>query len=167
MADASDFIKLIKQTTLEAVRNTQPVSILFGIVTDDEDIKITIEQGYILEKKDLIIPEYLTNHSRKIYVDHVTEKPITSDAEAEEEKDIEDYIEDEEPKNIDLTYEPVPECGCLCGGCQSINTDHVHRYLGEKSYFIINRLRLNDKVILLRMQEGQRFLVVDRVVLDD
>ena len=40
---------------------------------------------------------------------------------------------------------------------------HKHEYKGRKKIMIYNGLKAGEKVILIRFQEGQKFLVVDRV----
>lgn len=48
------------------------------------------------------------------------------------------------------------------------NTDsaqaHTHGYTGTKTFTINNALKQGEKVILIRVQGGQKYLVLDRVV---
>lgn len=46
-------------------------------------------------------------------------------------------------------------------------SDHSHSYKGQKDFFIHNRPKVGDLLILLQMQGGQKFLVLDKVVKDD
>lgn len=41
---------------------------------------------------------------------------------------------------------------------------HSHGYTGTKSFTVLNGLKSGDSVILLRMQGGQKYLVLDRMV---
>ena len=41
---------------------------------------------------------------------------------------------------------------------------HDHDYVGRKKFLIHHSLIIGDEVVLIRMQGGQRFLVLDRVV---
>ena len=43
-------------------------------------------------------------------------------------------------------------------------TYHSHRILGRKKVVLNNGLKKGEKVLVLRMQGGQSFLVLDRVV---
>jgi len=43
-------------------------------------------------------------------------------------------------------------------------TSHNHRILGTKKITVCNRLKAGEKVIMLRVQGGQRYIVIDRVV---
>lgn len=40
---------------------------------------------------------------------------------------------------------------------------HDHEYKGRKKIMIYNGLKVGEKVLLVRFQEGQKFLVLDRV----
>lgn len=41
---------------------------------------------------------------------------------------------------------------------------HTHNYLGTKAFKVLNGLKKGEKVILLRVQGGQKYIVLDRVV---
>ena len=45
----------------------------------------------------------------------------------------------------------------------SKNLAHTHKITGKKKIIIHNGLAVGDEVILIRQQEGQRFIVVDRI----
>lgn len=40
---------------------------------------------------------------------------------------------------------------------------HAHPYVGKKPFLIHNALKTGEKVVLIRLQGGQKFLVLDRV----
>ena len=40
---------------------------------------------------------------------------------------------------------------------------HYHPYVGKKEFLVHNALQTGEKVIMLRMQRGQKFLVIDRL----
>lgn len=44
---------------------------------------------------------------------------------------------------------------------------HAHQIFGRKTITVRNGLKVGEKVILLRMQGGQRFLILDRVTAQD
>lgn len=41
---------------------------------------------------------------------------------------------------------------------------HSHGYKGTKKYLLLNGLSAGEKVVLLREQGGQRYIILDRVV---
>jgi sortase (surface protein transpeptidase) len=40
---------------------------------------------------------------------------------------------------------------------------HHHAYTGTKSFLVLNALKAGEKVLLLRVQGGKKFVVIDRV----
>ena len=49
------------------------------------------------------------------------------------------------------------------GSGDSAYAAHAHQIVGRKRIIIHNALQVNEKVLLLAMQGGQKFIVVDRV----
>lgn len=49
------------------------------------------------------------------------------------------------------------------GGGDSAFAAHNHQIVGRKKIIIHNALQVDEKVLLLAMQGGQKFIVVDRV----
>ncbi len=40
---------------------------------------------------------------------------------------------------------------------------HLHGIVGQKNFLMHNALEVGDEVILIRQQEGQKFIVIDRI----
>lgn len=45
----------------------------------------------------------------------------------------------------------------------TVQPPHFHNIIGKKNFLIHNALEVGDQVILLRQQEGQKFVVIDRI----
>ena len=41
---------------------------------------------------------------------------------------------------------------------------HMHKYKGQKKYKVLEGLKVGEKVLLLRVQGGQKYIVWDRLV---
>ncbi len=50
------------------------------------------------------------------------------------------------------------------GSGDSSFASHNHEYKGRKSFLVHKSLQVGDKVVLLRVQGGQKYVVMDRVV---
>ena len=48
-------------------------------------------------------------------------------------------------------------------GETAVPPPHVHGIVGTQNFMMHNALEAGDQVILLRQQEGQKFIVVDRI----
>ncbi len=42
--------------------------------------------------------------------------------------------------------------------------EHTHNYRGTKLFVIHNNLKIDEKVLMIRMQTGQKYVVIDRLV---
>ena len=49
------------------------------------------------------------------------------------------------------------------GSGETAFSSHSHKYTGKKKYTVHNALKVGEKVILLRCDGGQKFIVFDRV----
>lgn len=58
---------------------------------------------------------------------------------------------------IEMTVEHVTESG------DGPDT-HTHEYKGKKKFTVHNALKLGDKVMLIKMQGGQKYIVLDKEV---
>ncbi len=50
------------------------------------------------------------------------------------------------------------------GSGESSFSSHDHDYKGRKTFHVHNNLQVGEKVVLLRVQGGQKFVITDRVV---
>lgn len=111
MPNYTGFVHMVKRIALNAVENSKPAALLYGTVTKDSPIEITVDQKLVLGKAQLEFTKAVTDHWVDIEVSH------TADG----------------------------------------------QYKGRKRIRVYNGLLKGEKVILVRFQEGQRFLVLDRV----
>ena len=136
LADFVELVQCIKKSAVEAVAAEKPCSVHFGTVTNTEPLKITIDQRLTLEAEQLILTRNVTEHQIEMTVDHQTE---------DETNHIHSVID------------------TFTGGGTSAPTSHLHKYKGRKIFIAHKGLIVGEKVILLRMQGGQRYIVIDRV----
>lgn len=116
-----ELINALKKISVEANEASDPVRIMFGIVTKTNPLTIMADQRLIIDKSKLIL------------CSSVVERSV--------EETFNMYTEN--------TYS---------------YTLHNHSITGKKNVVLNFGLKEGEKVILLRMQGGQSFLVLDRVV---
>lgn len=73
MPDMGDFLKAVKIAAMDANDSTKPMQVLFGTVTKDDPLEITVSQKMILEEDDLILCRNVTDYEVDIQVSHWTE----------------------------------------------------------------------------------------------
>ena len=136
LADFTGLIETVKKAVIKAIDANYPVAVLYGEVIQSNPLQIRVEQKMTLEKAQLILSRNVTEHTIEMTVDHFTE---------DETQHIYSVID---------TY---------TGGGNSQPTTHRHAYKGRKKFVAHNGLVKRDKVILLRVQGGQQFVVLDRI----
>ena len=138
MADAS-FSKLhdsIKTIALNALEASKPSGVFYGTVVSASPLKIQVEQKMTLGAEFLVLSTLVQDFTVNMTVDHQTE------------------AETEHTHTIHDTY---------TGGGSSDPTEHFHDYKGTKAFRVHLGLTVGERVILLRVQGGQQFIVLDRV----
>lgn len=143
MPDAVGLVKAMKRAALEAVEASKPVNVYFGQVMSASPLQINVEQKMILGKAQLILSRNVTDFKTMVTVQWETEK---------EEKTHTHKVEgsDGEGDSINITSKT-----------QSVK--HTHEIVGQKEITIHNALEVGDEVILIRQQEGQKYVVIDRI----
>lgn len=142
MHSANELVETLKRAAVEAVEARKPMNVYFGEVIGILPLKINVEQKMTLSEKQLILSRNVTDFTTMVTVDHETESSIESHSHTVKGKDG-------SGDDIDLTT-----------GEESLA--HAHRVTGKKRVTIHNGLVVGDEVILLRQQDGQKFIVYDR-----
>lgn len=135
MSDMAAFMGNIKKAALQAVESTDPAGLYFGIVDSLSPLAVTVDQKLTLGEKQLILSTLVQDFDVDLTMSHSTESYTHT-------------------HNISDTY---------TGGGSASSDTHSHTYSGTKGFTVHLGLKPGEKVILLRMQGGQRFLILDRV----
>lgn len=143
MVDAVGLVKAMKRNAIEAVESTCPVRVYFGQVVSASPLQINVEQKMILGKAQLILSRNVTDFKTMVTVQWESEKEQQSHTHKVEGSDG-------EGDSINITS-------------KTQSAKHTHEIVGQKEITIHNALEVGDEVILIRQQEGQKFLVLDRI----
>lgn len=137
MADANELVNAMKKAAVGAVAAGKPVNVFFGKVQSVRPLKIGVEQKMQLGEAQLVLARNVTDF----------DIAVTVDWDAEERTETHSHeIEGMEGLNV-----------------KEADLRHAHRIRGEKRIRIHNGLCIGDEVILIRQQEGQKFVVADRI----
>lgn len=132
----SGIYSLIQKISSNVFEAKKPCECYFGIVRSVGPLTIFVEQKILLEEPDLILTNAVKDHYVDITVNHLTDT----------------YSGD-----WDTTHSH-PDAGS-----GSIPQDHIHSYTGKKKIMVHNGLKVGEKVILLMVARGQKFIVLDRI----
>ena len=134
MLNSTDLLKTIKKAAVEAVDASNPASLMYGTVQSVSPLTIYVDKKLILPESFIIVPEHLTDYETEITFDNRDIKQIYTTW---------NMGETQESSQSKLSFKQPAV---------------------KHKITIYNALKQGDKVLLLRQQGGQRFLVVDRVV---
>lgn len=135
-----DMLKLIKQAGMQAVEQSAPAAVQLGTVRQINPLIITVEQHLDIPAEFLLLTDNVRDHWVDTTVDHFTENDAY----------------------LDTTHAHTrnpPEAGE-----DSFDSTHKHAYKGRKPFLVHYGLQVGEQVILLRVQGGQKFIVLNRVV---
>lgn len=132
--DLNALVRAVKKAAVEAVRAENPMGVCHGTVTGLSPLEITTDQKLILGEKQLILTNAVRDYTVEMTVDHVTE--VISHG-----------------HSVTDTY---------TGGGTAQPVEPSHPYKGRKSFRVHLGLKMGEKVILVRCDGGQQFVVLDR-----
>lgn len=140
----NSLLNLIKQASSSVIESEKPAAICFGTVISVSPLKIRVEQKLTLGENQLILTKAVTNHWVDVEVSHYTVNDAFMDGKHKHE-----------------IYDTFTGGGSCDTG--DLDTTHKHAYKGRKKIMIYNGLLAGEKVLLLRVQGGQQYVVLDRV----
>lgn len=103
---------------------------------------------------DVYFGEVISESPLKI---NVEQKMILGEAQLILTRNVTDYT-------ITATVQWASGKGVLSSDEKSIaSPSHIHEIVGVKNFQIHNALKAGEKVILIRQQGGQKFIIIDRI----
>lgn len=139
----SDMIRLFKKIAKEEIENGDPMVLQTGTVIQINPIHIRVDDRIVHreERGDLIFTHLVRDYEVDITVSHSVENI--------------DTIKNEKYTKPGKAEEPTIPMSDL--------TEHNHTYKGRKKIIMHLALKEGEKVLLLRENGGQRYIVLDRV----
>lgn len=168
--------ELIKQAAIEAVGASNPTAFYFGTVTSTSPLIINVEQKMDLTEEFLILTRAVKDYEVEMTVDHKTDS-VSLDANHSHNATVNSTVDGTCDVQIQNTVTPnTTKVESKATSTLDINADvdvdidtrninlsHSHSYSGKKKFTVHNGLKKGEKVILIRMQGGQQFVVLDRM----
>lgn len=140
----NDITKLIKRAALEAIKESDPMALMVGTVLSIEPLQVNVEQRLTLGAAQLLLTNNVVDHDVSVTMDWSTEE-ITHN------------------HGYSGSTATASSHSHSYSGTTQDNT-HAHSVVGTKTIKIHNALKNGDMVMLLRMQGGQKYLILDKVV---
>lgn len=136
LSDYTQMLDVIKTAAKSAVGNDKPFAFTFGQVQTVAPLTVMVDQKLLLNEAQLLLTTGVKDHTVSMSFTHTTgENTHTHE------------VKDKEGES------------CTVG-----ENTHSHSYGGTKSFLVHKGLKIGEKVLLLRVQGGQQYIVLDRVV---
>mgnify|MGYP002508596225 CR=1 FL=1 len=73
---SGSLVQVLKKLSKETIEAEHPCNIVFGTVTNEEPLEITIDQKLVLTQEFLVLSRNVTEFEIEMTVDHITEKSV-------------------------------------------------------------------------------------------
>jgi hypothetical protein len=147
----ADLVQSMKKAALEAVDASKPAGVVFGYVLDINPLQIVVEQRMTLGPEQLIVCQHLTDYEVAVEVNWSSTSSLGGEDNELKVTGNTGSADGHSHSGASLVIEPS-------------KLGHRHSQQGIKTMIIKNALQPGDQVVLFRMQGGQRFVVMDRMV---
>lgn len=163
----ADMHELIKKIALAVVEESKPTAVLFGEVTSVSPLKITIDQKLTLDENFLILTNNVRDHKVDMTFDFSTKSKTldgnhSHDTQSSGDISVTSKLKPEQPGTV--IENEVTNTSSTSISEAKINLTHSHDIKGKTTVTVHYGLKKGEKVILIRYNKGQKFLVLDRVV---
>lgn len=167
MLDNNDILNAIKKAANEAVEASKPVALVYGKVLNTSPLEINVEQKMILNSAQLVLTRNVTDYKTEVTVNWNTESKtmnanhthnLSGDVSVSSKATVSPNPDNE---NVAIQNDVT---NTMAVEQKNINLSHNHSIDGKKEITIHNSLKIDDEVLLLRMQGGQKYIVIDKVV---
>lgn len=130
-----NIIQTIKKAAIEAIAEAEPVGFLFGEVISEKPLEIKIEQRFTLTENFFILTDSV--------------------------RDYKTTFSFENPSIVNK----FQGSGTIGINTHEVNLDMAVKTTDVKNEItIFNALKINEKVLLAKVQGGQKYIVLNRVV---
>lgn len=148
--DAQKFVMMVKQAAVDAVNANEPMALKIGEVVSVAPLKISLNQKITVPASQLLLTNAVRDYTVYETVDHTTDTALGG---------------------ISLSHKHAYS-GTTSGddaysgdteNAGAVALDHSHTYKGRKKFIVHLGLKVGEKVLLLRCDGGQKFIVLDRL----
>ena len=130
-----ELLTTLKRAALDAVENAKPCAMAYGQVVSAEPLSIKVDQRMTLTAGFLILTNAVKDHEVEVELQWET--------------------------NRDAQLETRHSHPMVSEG--SFDSAHAHGLTGKKKLLVKNGLKAGERVLLLRVENGQRYIVWYRI----
>ena len=168
--------ELIKQLAMDAVKESKPCDLMIGTVETVSPLTITVDK-LTLDEDFLILMNTVKDHYVDVSVSHSTQENTINVAHSHsysgstDATDLDTHTHtttsgtgDTETTGVTTnTTNHTHNYSGTTSQYDALDTSHSHSYPGKKKMLMHYGLKTGEVVLLLRVSNGQRFIVLDRL----
>ncbi len=149
----TNIVQVLQGLIKQSMDSASLANVMFGTVISINPLQINVEQRFTITEEFLVLTKNVKDYTTTVTVNWNTEST-----------------------NLDLTHNHTVSgfttnqaenhshnVDSLQTQNYNLNTVHQHSISGTKTITIHNALKQNDKVVLIRAQGGQKYVVLDKV----
>lgn len=148
--DAQRLVMMIKQAAVDAVNAKDPMSYKIGEVVSVSPLRISINQKITIPASQLLLTNAVRDYTVYETIDLITDDAL-SDINLEHSHDYSGTT------SGDDSYSGSTETS------GAGNLSHNHSCRGRKKFTVHLGLKIGEKVLMLRCDGGQKFIILDRL----
>lgn len=151
----TNIVQVLQGLIKQSMESASLANVMFGTVVSVNPLQINVEQRFTITEEFLILTKNVKDYTTSVTVNWNTENT-----------------------SLDLTHNhTIDSFQTNSGGTDNhshnvnsmqtqncnLNTTHQHSISGTKTITVHNALKQGDKVVLIRAQGGQKYVVLDKV----
>lgn len=150
-------LKAIKEASLQSTDESKPTGFFFGEVISVDPLTVNVEQKFTLTEEFLTLTHAVKDYYVDITVSHKTEEERAGDLKHRHHYEEDGQGETEEEQGHKHKYEGYTDYQLV------ESQKHGHKYKGKKKIMLHHGLKVGETVMLLRVQGGQNYVIIDRL----
>lgn len=157
-------LNAIKTASIQSTDESKPIGFFFGEVLSVDPLTINVEQRLTLTEEFLTLTHAVKDYYVDITVSHYTEKVELSHGHEfyTEYEDVDKHTHNTPVGATERADDTKHRHKCVVDETTG-ETKHRHKYKGKKKIMIHHGLKIGEQVMLLRVQGGQNYIIIDRV----
>lgn len=163
----TNLVQVIKKIVTETVEASQPSCIVMGVVTSVSPLTVTVEQRLTLTENFLILTNNVMDHEvdmdisattdvREVRAGHTHEFDVIETVTSESNETVAEGGQGIHVHDVNINYHNTTDEA-------SMNADHDHNISGTKKILLRYGLKQGENVLMVRVQGGQRYVIIDRL----
>lgn len=142
-------VQALQQISLNAIEHSKPPIIMFGTVKSVDPLEVYVDQKTILKQRELVLSRNVTDFQTEISFDN---------------PDIKNWAQfGNRPLAKDGTLITKPDTKEESSTPAIFMGNFSFKQQVKHEITVYNGLKAGEKVVIVRIQGGQRFLIIDRI----